>query len=57
MGVEHIWTVDPTGRRAYIASRTGFVQPQGRELTLPGTPIRISLDELFAELDEAGQIR
>ena len=57
MGVEHIWTVDPTGRRAYIASPTGFVQPQARELTIPGTPIRISLDELFAELDEAEQTR
>ncbi|HLI76744.1 MAG TPA: Uma2 family endonuclease [Acidobacteriaceae bacterium] len=55
MGVQHIWTVDPTRRRAYLASPTGFVQPQGRELAIPGTPIRISLDELFAELDEAGQ--
>ncbi len=53
MGVPHIWTVDPAGRRAYIASAAGFIQPQGRELTIPATPIRISLDELFAELDEA----
>lgn len=57
MGVEHIWTVDPTGRRAYIASPAGFVQPQGRDLTIAGTHIRISLDDLFAELDEAEQIR
>ena len=56
MGVEHIWTVDPAGRRAYLASPAGFLQPQGGELTLPGTPIRISLDELFAELDEAERI-
>ena len=57
MGVEHIWTVDPTGRRAYIASPAGFVQPQGRELILAGTPIRISLNDLFAELDEAEHTR
>ncbi len=57
MGVGHIWTVDPTRRRAYLASPTGFVQPQSRELTVPDTPIRISLDDLFAELDEAQQTR
>lgn len=57
MGVPHIWALDSTRRRAYIASTTGFVQPQGRELTIEGTPIRISLDELVAELDEAEQIR
>ena len=57
MGVPHIWAVDPTRRRVYIASAAGFIQPQGRELTIDGTPIRISLDELFAELDEAEQMR
>lgn len=57
MGVPYIWAVDPTRRRAYLASATGFVQPQGRELTIEGTPIRISLDELFAELNEAEQMR
>lgn len=57
MSVPHIWAVDPTRRRAYIAAAAGFVQPQGRELNIEGTPIRISLDELFAELDEAEQIR
>ena len=56
MGVPHIWAMDPNRRRAYIASAAGFVQPQGRELTIEGTPIRISLDELFAELDEAEQM-
>ena len=57
MGVPHVWTIDPKRRRAYLASPAGFVQPQGRELTVPDTPIRISLDELFAELDEAEQSR
>ncbi len=57
MGVGHIWALDPMRRRAYIASAAGFVQPQGRELIVEGTPIRISLDELFAELDEAEQTR
>ena len=39
------------------AAPTGFVHPQARELTLPATPIRISLGEHFAELDEAEQTR
>ena len=57
MGVEHIWVIDPAGRRAYIASAAGFVQPRGSELTIAGTPISILLNELFAELDEAEQTR
>ena len=57
MGVRHIWAVDPVRRSAYLASPAGFVQPQGRELAVEGTPIQISLDELFAELDEAEKIR
>ena len=57
MGVKHIWAVDPLRRRAYLASTAGFLQPQGRELLIEGTPIRISLNELFAELDEAEQTR
>ena len=57
MGVRDIWAVDPARRRAYLASAAGFMQPEGRELSVRGTPIQISLDELFAELDEAEQPR
>jgi Uma2 family endonuclease len=52
-GVDHIWVVDPENRIAYTADRFGFHSVQDGELTVPGTPIRIVLSELFAELDWA----
>jgi Uma2 family endonuclease len=52
MGVEHIWLVDPISRHAYIATSDGFQQPTSGEFTVPGTPIRIALTEVFAEFDE-----
>jgi hypothetical protein len=52
MGVEHVWLVDPVGRHAYVASESGFQQPEGGEFRAAGTPIRIVLREVFAELDE-----
>ena len=53
MGVEHIWLFDPWIRVGYYASSRGFLQPEDGELQIPGTPIVISLAEVFAELDEA----
>jgi len=50
-GVEHIWVIDPESRIAYTADRFGFHSVQDGELTVPGTPIRVVLSELFAELD------
>jgi len=51
-GIENIWIIDPEPRLAYIAGAAGLEQVQSGELTVPGTSIRISLSELFAELDE-----
>jgi len=50
-GIEHIWVIDPQNRIAYTAGRFGFQLIQDGELTVPGTPIRVVLSELFAELD------
>lgn len=50
-GVPNIWILDPETRRAYICDRTGFHEPQRPVLYVPGTPITISLTDLFAELD------
>lgn len=50
-GVEHIWILDPAKRVAYTASSTGLLPVRTEELTVPGTPIRVVLSELFAELD------
>jgi Uma2 family endonuclease len=52
MGILHIWGIDPWKRHGYIASTRGFEQPQDGILTIPNTPIRIALAEVFAELDE-----
>jgi Uma2 family endonuclease len=52
-GVEHIWIIDPERRSAWMASSAGLHLVQGGELTVPETPIRVVLSELFAELDRA----
>jgi Uma2 family endonuclease len=52
MGVKNIWLIDPISRHAYVATPGGFQQPSNAEFTVPGTPIRISLAEVFAEFDE-----
>lgn len=50
LGVQHIWIVDPWNRVAYYASSQGFQKPTGDLLEVPGTPIRVSLTEVFSEL-------
>jgi Uma2 family endonuclease len=52
-GVENIWIVDPDARVAYRYAETGLEEVRTCELTVPGTPIRVVLSEMFAELDRA----
>jgi Uma2 family endonuclease len=52
-GVDHVWIIDPGLRKAYVCSKTGFQEPEGGALEIAGTPIRVVLSELFAELDRA----
>jgi Uma2 family endonuclease len=52
MGVQHIWLIDPVSREAWTATPTGYDPLTSGEFSVPGTPIRISLAEVFAELDE-----
>ena len=52
MGVEHIWLIDPISRDAWVATADGTHKPANAEFTVPGTPIRIVLAEVFAELDD-----
>ena len=52
LGVENIWAIDPWKRRGWYASTRGFEQPADGILRIPGTPIQITLGEVFAELDE-----
>jgi Uma2 family endonuclease len=51
-GVPHVWILDPAMRRAYVCSHTGFQEPEAGELAVPGTPIRLVLNDLF---DQAAQ--
>jgi Uma2 family endonuclease len=50
-GVEHLWILDPATRKAYGYTGSGFEAIQAAVLTVPGTPIRVELSALFAELD------
>jgi len=50
-GIENIWIIDPERRTAHRATRTGIHVVGNSELTVPDTPIRVVLSELFAELD------
>jgi Uma2 family endonuclease len=50
-GVQRIWIIDPERRAAYKYESGGLGRVVNGELTLPGTPIRVMLSEMFAELD------
>jgi Uma2 family endonuclease len=52
-GVEHIWVVDPEPRIVYRYTSSGLEEVQTGELVVQGTPIRVVLSEMFAELDRA----
>lgn len=50
-GVPNIWILDPVKRRAYVCTGGDFREPAEGTLTVASSPIRISLHELFTELD------
>ena len=52
-GIEYIWIIDPEPRIAYRYTGSSLEEERSGELTVPGTPIRIALNEMFAELDRA----
>jgi len=52
-GVPHIWVLDPQKRRGAKYADGKLVWIREGELTVPGTPIRVALADLFAELDRA----
>jgi Uma2 family endonuclease len=51
MGIRNIWVIDPWKRHGYVATTRGFEQPMDGILAIEGTPIRIVLKDIFAELD------
>ena len=52
MGVGRLWVLDPIKHKVWIASSNGLQKVYADELVFEGTPIRINLNEVFAELDE-----
>ena len=50
-GIEHVWVIDPYARVAYRGTATGLELDRTGELAIPGTPIRVAVSDLFAELD------
>ena len=52
MGVEHIWLIDPISRVAWVATPDGSLTRVPEAFTIPGSPIRVVLSEVFAELDD-----
>ena len=50
-GIEHVWVVDPYARVAYQGTEKGLELVRSGELSIPGTPIRVAVQDLFAQLD------
>jgi len=50
-GIQHVWVIDPYARVAYRATPKGLELVRDGELSIPGTSIHISAQELFADLD------
>jgi Uma2 family endonuclease len=50
-GIENIWIIDPEPRIAYRYAEAALEEVQTGELSVPATPIRVVLSEMFAELD------
>jgi hypothetical protein len=51
--MRNIWAINPEPRLAYTFTSIGLEEAQSGQLTVPETPIRVVLSELFAELDRA----
>ncbi len=52
-GVRHVWVVNPATRTGWDCSDGNWVRQE--RFAVAGSPIYLSLPELFAELDEAEQ--
>jgi Uma2 family endonuclease len=54
MGVENIWIIDPETREAWTISTDGGALPMIEDaFTIPGTPVRLAIADIFEEIDNA----
>jgi Uma2 family endonuclease len=51
MGIENIWLIDPATRTGQASTVSGWQDTM--EFEIPGTPIRLSLHEIFSRLDRS----
>lgn len=51
MGVKTVWMIDPRRRSASIVDASGTIRAANAELVVPDTMIRLSLANLFAQLN------
>jgi len=51
MGVENIWLIDPGTRSGQASTPTGWRETM--ELKITGTPVQLSLKDIFSRLDES----
>jgi Uma2 family endonuclease len=47
MGVPAVWAFDPDTREAYLCDANGFHKVTASDLTIPDTPIRLTLADIF----------
>lgn len=52
MGVEQVWLLDPHTRTAIVCAGSTMVEQTSGDLNVPGTPIVLSLADIFRVLDE-----
>ena len=55
MGVQHIWIIDPESRECWtIDNSSGGALPMLEDaFTIPGTPVRVTIADIFEEIDSA----
>ena len=51
MGVAAVWALDPWRRVAYVGGPGGKLIAEGDSLAVVGTPVAVTVEEVFAELD------
>ncbi len=52
-GIQNVWVIDPYARVAYRGTDNGLELIRSGKLTIADTPIKIAIQDLFAELDRA----
>ena len=55
MGVPVVLVIDPRRRRANFSVSEGLMQPAKDSLVVEGTEVSVSVDAIFAELDDLEQ--